>query len=198
MSAAVASLDLRKAVVKVFAAPGPVPDLRPFIPVFHRWIAGHKLDGILVDVAEYTHVANGPGVLLVAHEGQWVLDAEDGKLGMVYSQRRPPEGTPAEHLRRALRECLKACALLEQESEAKGKITLTPNHLSICVNDRLATPNAPATYAALEPVVREVLSPLYSDLKLTPEPDPRKRAGIQITVASAPSISEILSRANSP
>lgn len=187
-----AGLDLRKVNVKVFAKPGPVPDLRPFIPVFHRWIQGHKLGGILVDVAEYTHVANGPGVILVAHEGQWVLDAEDGKLGMVYSQRRPPEGSALQHLRRALKECFAACALLEQEPEAKGVISLDAGHLHICINDRLAAPNSPATYAALEPLVREALTPLSSDLKLTPEATAGKRAGFDVAAPGSTSIASVL------
>jgi len=194
MATAATSLDLRKATVKLFAQPGPVPDLRPFIPVFHRWIQGHKLGGILVDVAEYTHVADGPGVLLVAHEGQWILDAEDGKLGLVYSQRRPPNGTPQEHLKRALRECFAACALLEAEPEAKGVITLDPGHLAVSVNDRLAAPNSPATYAALEPVVREVLAQAVpgASLTLTPEKDSRRRASLDVAVSKALPLRQLL------
>ena len=47
----------------------------PTIVVFHDWIRTRALDeDVLVDVADYGHVKGGPGVLLVCHEGHYVIE----------------------------------------------------------------------------------------------------------------------------
>ncbi len=191
MSAAALALDLARAEVKVHAEASPATTWRAFIPVFHRWIQESRLAGVLVDVAEYTHIAHGPQVLLVAHEGQWALDTTGGKPGLLYSQRRPPAGT-ADPLKRALKECLTAVALLEGEPEAKGVLAFPASRIEICVNDRMAAPNEPATYAALEPVVKALLEPLLGAVTLSRELDPRLRAGVTAVAAAGKTAATLL------
>jgi hypothetical protein len=36
-------------------------DLEAVIPVFHRWIQEQIFDELLLDVANYSHVPDGPG-----------------------------------------------------------------------------------------------------------------------------------------
>ena len=49
-----------------------------YIPVFHRWIQGQVFeDHLLIDVHNYSHVKDGPGILLVAHEGQFSLSFDE-------------------------------------------------------------------------------------------------------------------------
>lgn len=197
---AVAALPSVKFNVKVGArANGPV-DYRAFIPVFHRLIQQQKLGGILVDVAEYTHVAKGPQVLLVAHEGQWILDDAQGRLGLVYSQRHPPEAeaaTPEQALTRALREALAGCAVLEAEPEAKAAgLVFEANRLEFTVNDRLAAPNTSASYDVLEPLVKSVAGRALSGAALTlaRETEPRRRCGVSVTAPGPVSAAQALSR----
>ena len=54
-----------------------------FVPVFHSWIQNHAVpEHMLIDVADYAHVHNGPGTLLVAHEANFYTDRIDGRLGL--------------------------------------------------------------------------------------------------------------------
>src|SRR5581483_9682562 len=84
------TMDFHKINVKFFVETGNDIPLNSFIPVFHRWIQEDLLEGMLVDVAEYTHVYQGPGVLLIAHEANYSLDETDGKRGFLYAQKRTP------------------------------------------------------------------------------------------------------------
>ncbi len=209
MSAATATA-LTKFNVKVFATPafggtaeaasarGAV-DFRAFIPVFHRFIQDRKLGGMLVDVAEYTHVAEGPQVLLVAHEGQWVLDNTGGAVGLVYSQRHAPAeaaGSPEAALTRALKEALTGCAVLEAEPEARAAgLTFQANRLELVVNDRGAAPNVAASYDQVEPVIKAVLGKAFpgGTLTLKRETEPRRRCGVMVE-APAASLADALKR----
>ena len=89
---------------------------REVIPVFHRWIQTHAVDGLLIDVADYTHLPTGPAVILVAHEGQYSIDLTDGQLGLQYSRTKPLSGNPLERVKTQARTLLKAAHLLEKEN----------------------------------------------------------------------------------
>ena len=53
--------------------------LDDFIPVFHRWIQKQTVSGhLLIDVHDYSHIHQGPGILLVGHEGNFSIDLADG------------------------------------------------------------------------------------------------------------------------
>ena len=41
--------------------------------MFHRWIQTRAVDGLLIDVADYTHLKDGPQVLLAGHEGNYSM-----------------------------------------------------------------------------------------------------------------------------
>ena len=74
--------------LKVFLEhPASVP-LDAVIPLFHGWIQEQRLAELLIDVADYRHVPQGPGVVLVAHDGQYAIDQTDGRVGLLYSRRR--------------------------------------------------------------------------------------------------------------
>ena len=69
-------------------------DLAAAIPVFHRWIQQQALPGLLLDVADYRHVPEGPGVVLVAHEAIYGLDQGGGRLGLLYNRRTRLDAAP--------------------------------------------------------------------------------------------------------
>ena len=83
--------DPRRVCVKLFAAEPGVPD-SAFVPIFHEWIRDRALGLVLLDVADYTHVPDSPGVMLIAHEAAFSLDRTDGRLGLLAQQRRPIDG----------------------------------------------------------------------------------------------------------
>ena len=66
--------DLQRIVVKFHLDDGSPVELDKVIPVFHRWIQTGAVEGLLIDVADYSHVPQGPGVMLIAHEGNYALE----------------------------------------------------------------------------------------------------------------------------
>jgi hypothetical protein len=56
------SMDVFKIAVKIFVAEDNFAADR-FVPIFHRWIQNQAVEGhLLIDVADYAHVAGGPWV----------------------------------------------------------------------------------------------------------------------------------------
>jgi hypothetical protein len=192
-------MNLQKINVKFFVEKGADVPLVSFIPVFHRWIQEDKLEGMLVDVAEYTHVFQGPGVLLIAHEANYSVDEENGKRGFLYNQKRPPEKSVEEHLKTAFRRALTACSLLEKEPGLAGKIKFSPTHLQVFVNDRMEAPYNPESLGALEETLNPFLNGLYDGGKylLLHEKDPKKRAGFEIKVEKTMGLEDLLKKLSS-
>ena len=72
--------------VKIFAREAAI-NLADATPVFHRWIQERVCEEVLIDVADYRHVPDGPGVLLIAHEANYSLDMAEGRLGLLYNRK---------------------------------------------------------------------------------------------------------------
>jgi len=176
------AMDLKKINVKIAVEKGADLPLATFIPLFHRFIQDDQLEGMLIDVAEYTHVHQGPGVLLIAHEANYSLDETDGKRGLLYAQKRAGEKGSEEHLKTAFRRALQACALLEKENV--GKLKFAVGRVQVQVNDRLGAPYGSGTHGELESLLNPFLNWLYDGEKylLLPEKDPRKLAGFEVKV----------------
>jgi hypothetical protein len=171
-------MDLYKIGVKIFVTNPQVVDIRDFITVFHRWIqqknvAGHQL----IDVHDYSHVPNGPGILLVAHEGNFSMDRDTGRLGLLYYRKRPLEGGLEANLKSILRTTLQACKLLESEPELNG-VKFKTDEVLLVTNDRLLAPNDAAGRAEIEPVIARALG----KATLAPQAaDPRERLAFVVS-----------------
>jgi hypothetical protein len=156
-------MDAKRVDVKVFVADGARVDPAELIPVFHGWIQRSAVpDELLIDVADYDHVVDGPGVMLIGHQGQYGYDQGKGKDGLLYSQRRAQiDGGLREALAYTLRHALLACDLLEKEQALGGRLKFDGRQLQIRINDRLRAPNTPETWKAVEPDVRAVLGRVF-------------------------------------
>ena len=143
-------MDLQKLGIKFFMTnPNAVPVL-DFIPVFQKWIQGQVIPNhMLIDIHNYSHIHNGPGILLVAHEGNFSIDMADARTGLLY-YRKQPNGD-------AVKTALHACALLEKEPAFGGRIQFRKDEVEVVANDRLVAPNEDATLAELEPVLSAAL-----------------------------------------
>jgi hypothetical protein len=157
--------------IKLFAEDAAAITLTDAIAVFHRWIQTSAVPGLLIDVADYSHVVNGPGVVLIGHEAYHSLDLAKGRLGLLYQRKAKVDGTDVENLREALQTARAAAALLEQEPEFSGKLRFRQDELAITLNDRLLYPNTDETWAAVEPALRAVLD----GYNLVRNADPRER-----------------------
>ena len=54
------------------------------LPIFQRWIQEHTIEGMLIDVIDYKHVPDGPGIVLIADEFDLAYDLADGEIGLYY------------------------------------------------------------------------------------------------------------------
>ena len=86
-------MDLQKFGVKLFFNTNGSYSSKDFVPVFHNWIQNKAIDDhLLIDVADYSHISDGPGIMLIAHEGHFSLDQESNKPGMLYMRRAENTG----------------------------------------------------------------------------------------------------------
>lgn len=186
-------MDLHKIGVKIFFA-GAVPvDLLEFIPVFHRWIQQRSLDDLLIDVADYSHVESGPGILLISHEGNYAIDEAGGRRGLVYYSKRALSGSLAERLGSVWDKALMACQLLEKDPQLKGRIGMQTDEFQVFANDRLAAPNSTEAIATLGPVVDSFFARVAPDKQreITWEPDPKERLCATIKVSEPVAIDSL-------
>src|SRR4051794_16534409 len=110
------TMDAHRISVKFFAQDGTSIADQAFVPVFHRWIQGKLVpDHLLVDVADYAHVHNGPGIALVSYEANFYTDRCEGRLGLMYQRKQPAAGDFRARLEQAARAALEACRRLEKD-----------------------------------------------------------------------------------
>ena len=168
--------------VKIFVNPGSAPDLAAAIPVFHRWIQRQALPELMIDVADYRHVPNGPGVLLVCHDAHYSLDSADGRLGLLYNRRTALEGSTGDKLRAAIAAAASAARKLESEPEFAGSLSFNQGALEISVNDRALAPNTEETWRS----VRSDFAAVLDGFQLSRRGDPRALFTVQAAKQASP------------
>ena len=173
-------MDLHKFGIKFFAAGADGIDILKLIPVYHRWIQQDALEGLLIDVADYSHVPAGPGVMLIAHEGNYALDETSHDRGVLYYSKRELTGELQQRLAEVARKALTAAELMRSDSELEGALKIPGNRLQFFANDRLAAPNTDAAYEQIEPSLRVFLDRLYAGAPYTlrREADPKERLSV--------------------
>ncbi len=125
-------------------------DLKELIPTFHEWIRDETVDGLLIDVADYRHVPNGPGLLLMGHDGDYSVANDNGRTAIVYKHKRDwPSAELADRVNFALDRALNVASKLESDPI---------NQIEISFPDRLNTPNTAETFEALAPTISTVAS----------------------------------------
>ena len=90
-------------------------ELKPFIGLFHRFIQDGALDGLLLDVADYAHVPNGPGILLVGHDLDYGIDLSSGRVGLLTTRKRYGDLPLADAVRGLLGSALRAIDSIERD-----------------------------------------------------------------------------------
>jgi hypothetical protein len=126
------------------------------VPVFHQWIRDSVCPEMLIDVADYLHVFEGPGILLIGLEANYSLDDRDNRPGLLYNRKTPLEGTFQSRLEQAHGAALAACDRLENDPAFSGTLKFDRNAIELFVNDRLLAPNNEETWQSLEPEIRNL------------------------------------------
>lgn len=184
-----------KLQIKFFANPEPSFELEAVVPVFHRLIREHAFDELLIDVADYKHVKNGPGIALIGDANDYFLDEGEGRKGLLFSRKRHGAG-PEGRLREGFARALKACTLLEAAPELGGKLTFATNEVLVRTPDRLNAPNDDASFAELSATVAPLLDKLYGASSYTIERGPLapEPLSVRVKAPSAPSLSALLAK----
>ena len=146
-------MELYRLGIKLFAGTGETMELTEFVPIFHEWIQKQAIhDHLLIDVHNYSHMQDGPGILLVAHQGNFSIDKGE-RTGLFYYRKQPVDS-----LADVLKPAIEACRLLESDSNVRGRLHFRTNDLLIIANDRLVAPNNDETFQQLQPQLSNALN----------------------------------------
>jgi hypothetical protein len=187
-------MDFQHVNVKLLVKNPELADLEPLIPIFHRWIQERVFEEMLLDIADYRHVPEGPGVVLIGHQADYSVDNTAGALGIRYNRKAPLDGSNQDRLRQATRAALNACQRLESEETLGGKMRFDGQALEIFFNDRILAPNNDATRKAAEAELREFCGRLFggSGYALSFNADPRRLLGSSVKASRSFGAAELL------
>ena len=140
---------------------------------------------MLIDVIDYKHVLEGPGVILVADEADYAYDLGEGQAGLHYVRKRDlPDSLPAA-LRLSFQHALQAAQALE--AEAPGDLVFDFTTAKISFLDRMRYRNLPEAFAAVQAEFGDIVSEIYgAAVEVTRvNEDPRKLFALRARVAAA-------------
>lgn len=162
------------------------PQLQPadILPIFQRWIQEHRVPGMLIDVIDYKHVLNGPGVVLIADEADYAYDLGEGQPGLQYVRKRDlPDSLPAA-MRLSFEHALLGAQALE--AEAPGDLVFDYIAANISFLDRMHYRNQPEVFAEVHLKVAEIVSEIYgAPVEISRvNPDPRRPLALRARVSA--------------
>jgi hypothetical protein len=173
-------MELQKLSVKFFVERPEAIPLSDFIDIFHGWIQAS--DGDYHDVADYSHMQAGPGIVLIANDANVSIDEADNRRGLLFSQKSPLSGSNREKLRRVFRAALESCRKLEEEPGVRGKLRFAANEAMISVNDRLIAANSEEAFAEIKADIDSAARELFGgvDVNCERHGDPRQRLSVRV------------------
>lgn len=178
-------MELQKLNVKLFVEqPNAVP-LSDFIEIFHGWI--QATDGIYHDVADYSHMQAGPGIVLIANDANVSIDESGERRGLLFNQKSRLSGSNQEKLRAVFRAALENCRKLEDESALRGKLRFTANEAVISLNDRLMGSNLKDSFDEIKGEIESFAKQLFgaTEVSLERDPAPRQRLNVRLKTSAA-------------
>ncbi len=178
--------DLKQIDIKVFAEDTSDVQAFEFVAVLQRWIQEHTIPGILIDVADYSHISNGAGVILVGHEYNLSIDYTGGRMGLLVHSKLPPEDSLEKRIASAMKLAFNACAILEEEGEFKARLKFSRTQFRFLASDRRRAPNTNDTYTQLAPILEAAAKAISAgDVTLTRvNDDPNERLAVAVETSS--------------
>lgn len=149
--------------IRFHAEAGPDFDITQAVPVFHRWIREHAVDNeLLLDVADYKHVVDGPGIILIGHEADYGLEVVDGSLSLLYTRKREVGQSLTGAFQTLFDQSLRAARRLENEPELSG-LRVDTGAADIAILDRLQFENSDEGVNAIGAALEDVVAGVYDD-----------------------------------
>jgi hypothetical protein len=182
--------------LKLFLEPSAHFELEALIPVFHRFIRDQVIKELMIDVVDYSHVPNGPGVVLIGHSADYYVGALDGAYGLVYSLKRGGPAADA-RLEDSLRRVVNFARLLEQEHGLN--LRFKSGELSLRLTDRLHAPNDEASFASAKAEVESLFGRVYGGtVSVQRLPEARGPLGLGITTSASLGLEALLEKLGGP
>lgn len=188
-------MDSQRYAFKLLARTGPEIPERDLVLFLHRLIQARSLAETCVDVADYSHVPEGPGVMLICHEAHYSLERVQGHLGLRCAGKRGFEGDAGARIRKIVGKTLRLAELAESHEVLSGRLQFDTSAATLWLEDRLIAPNTDETFAAFAPVLAETLTPVWGAPPILARgTSPKERFQVDITFPAAPPIATLLSR----
>ncbi len=164
------------------------------IEIFHSWITRRALDEVLVDVADYRHVPQGPGIVLVGLESNYNLSNPRGRFQLSCFNKR--DAVSSDPLVRVVSRTLRACQLL-QEAFAVPGLRFDVSQLELSVIDRRATDFGGFDAQRLAEATQQQLSAMYGSAPVITPLEGSSRPTLSAHWSAPQTISDVLQRIES-
>lgn len=131
-------------------------ELEKIISIFHEWIQKDIIPKHLpIDVTDYKHISDGPGIMLITHEGNISIDFENNEIGLLYMRKQPLCETQLENIIKIKSILNFLVNELEDHKDLIGKINFKENY-KIILNDRLYFPDNDSSKEILTSIIEKV------------------------------------------
>ena len=156
-------MDLQKFGVKLFINTNGSYSSKDFVPIFHNWIQDKAIDDhLLSDVTDYSHIPDGPGVMLIAHEGNFSLDQESQHPGIMYMRKTEIAGSFKERFNKVLSTVVKVANRLNDNNISK-QVDFKLNSFRFIANDRLYAENTADNQDLYKQKIQKTIYERYPD-----------------------------------
>ena len=174
------AINLQNIQWKIHLDEATVGDHHDWFKVFATWIPDSP--EVFVDVADYSHVVDGPVIFLSGHLEAYTLDKTRGRFGLLYERRQPVETANPETLKASLKTTLTHASWVEGDATFKVKPKFLAGDVTFIVNNRAIAPNTDETLATLKPELTALFDVVYGAGNYTLEREQDKRQRFMVHV----------------
>lgn len=137
-----------------------------------------------LDIADYIHMIDGPGVILFGRKRLFSFDMIDGISGILYANRADLEGTLEDRFTATLQNAVEMSKNLAQDQRFPENLSTTIQEVEIVVNDRKQAPNTEQSHTTLEAIIQKSVTQVLGECSLSWISDPSKLFGYKVRLSS--------------
>ncbi len=186
----------KRIAAKIFATDsGTDVDFNAFIALFHEFIREKVLEGLLLDVADYAHVPEGPGVVLIGHDVDYGIDQTGGRTGLLTVKKRIEGGSLGGLLDDTVRMGLLAAKAVEDH--ASTGVTFSADTLQLQLPDRLVAQNSSAGFESFRPKLEGLAARLFGNgarVERVDADEPRRPLAANVSATGSEDLATLLAR----
>ena len=173
---------LQRIDVKLLLDAGPEPDFDPFLVIFDRWRQGGDHPSDWVDLADYAHMPDGPGILIAGKRDTFSVNLNPPGPGLLTSVRGGLAGTLEDRFREAFRRAGELNAAVLAEPEFPPAFRPCEGAWEVFLNDRLRFPNSDESDRAVRAALAAAVGATPQALQRHREPG--SRLGYSVRLAA--------------